>query len=111
MAGLPGWEVEERFPCGLEYREGGRVLEFDCERAGGPGVSIIIYYAPADTWWKPPHRDAPLTAAQQQPILVRVTASLILLGITPVWEAVPPESDRADWPVIRAEAQAFLRRA
>ena len=111
VAGLPGWEVEEKFPFGLEYREGERVMEFDCERATGPGVSIILYYEPDNTWWKPPHRDRPLTAPEQHPILVRVTAALVLLGINPVWEAVPVEAARTDWPVIWEEAKAFLRRA
>ena len=111
VAGLPGWEVEERFPSSLEYREGGRVLAFDCERSTGPGVSIILYYAPDNTWWQPPHRDTPLTAAEQHPILVRVTAAMVMLGITPIWEAIPPESARTDWPVIWEEAKAYLRRA
>jgi hypothetical protein len=111
VAGLPGWEVEERFPYHLAYREAGRVLEFSAEMSSGPGVSIILYHEPNDTWWKPPHRDAPLTADQVHPILVRVTASVLLLGITPIWETMPPGAERTDWPVIWAEAQAFLRRA
>ena len=111
VAGLPGWEVEERFPHGMEYREGGKVLAFDCEMASGPGVSIILYYQPNNTWWNPPHRDVPLTAAEQHPILVRVTAALVLLGINPIWEAMPPQAARNDWPVIWEEAKAYLRRA
>lgn len=112
VAGLPGWEVKESFPLGgLEYRENGRVLSFDCEMASGPGVSIILYYEPRNTWWKPPHRDQPLTAAEQHPILVRCTAAMLLLGITPIWEAVPPDAGRSDWPVIWEEAKAYLRRA
>lgn len=110
VAGLPGWEVEERFPFGLDYREGDKALEFDCERASGPGVSIILYYAPDGMRWKPPHRGDPLNAAELHPILVRVTASCVLMGIRPVWECVPPEAERKDWPVIWAEAQALLRR-
>lgn len=112
VAGLPGWEVEERFPFGgLEYREGGKVMVFDCEMASGPGTSIILYYEPHNTWWKPPHRDRPLTAAEQHPILVRATAAMLLLGINPVWEAMPPDAVRTDWPVIWEEAKAYLRRA
>ena len=111
VRGLPGWEVEERFPYGLEYREGERTLEFDCERAAGPAGSIILYYQPDNTRWKPPHRTAPLTAAEQHPILVRVTAALILMGINPIWDAVPPDAVRTDWPVIMEEAKAYLRRA
>jgi hypothetical protein len=112
VAGLPGWAVEERFPSGgLEYREGGKVMVFDSEMASGPGTAIILYYQPRDTWWKPPHRDRPLTAAEQHPILVRATAALLLLGITPIWEAIPAEAARTDWPVIWEEAKAYLRRA
>lgn len=111
VAGLPGWEIEEHFPYGLEYREGGRVVRFDCERTSGPGVSIILYDEPNGMYWQPPHRGAPLTAAEMHPILVRVTAAVVLLGIRPVWETVPPEAERTDWPVIWAEAQALLRRA
>lgn len=111
VAGLPGWEVEEHFPYHCEYRENGRVLQLPAEMSSGPGVSIILYYEPHDTWWKPPHRDKPLTAAEQHPIYVRVTAALVLMGINPIWEAMPPEAARPDWPVIWEEARAFLRRA
>jgi hypothetical protein len=45
------------------------------------------------------------------PILVRVTAAVQLLGIQPIWETIPVTAERTDWPVIRAEAQALLRRA
>ena len=44
------------------------------------------------------------------PVLVRVTAAVLLLGIRPIWETIPPEAERTDWPVIWLEAQA-LRRA
>jgi hypothetical protein len=111
VAGLPGWEVEEQFPYRLEYREGGRVLQFQSEMSTGPGVSIILYDEPNALFWQPPHRGAPLTAAEMHPILVRVTAAVVLLGIKPIWETMPREAERTDWPVIWAEAQALLRRA
>lgn len=111
MAGLPGWEVEEHFPYHLEYREGGRALHLDAEMSTGPGVSIILFDEPRATHWQPPHRGEPLTLAAAHPILVRVTAALLLLGIRPIWETIPPEAERTDWPVIWAEAQALLRRA
>ena len=111
VAGLPGWEVEEKFPFGLEYREGGRVLDFDCERTGGPGVSIILYDEPGRKYWRPPHRDVPLTPTELHPILVRVTAAVLLLGIRPYWETMPPGAERKDWPVIWAEVNALLKRA
>jgi hypothetical protein len=111
VEGLPGWEVEEHFPFGLEYREGGKVLRFDVERAGGPGVSIILYDATARTHWQKPHHEEPLSYEAQHPILVRVTAAVLLLGVNPIWESNPPEGERKDWPVIWQEAKALLRRA
>lgn len=111
VAGLPGWEVEERFPYTLVYREGGRALELSAELSSGPGTSIILYDEPNGIYWQLPHRDAALTAAEMHPILVRITAAMLLLGIRPIWETMPPEAERSDWPVIWAEAQALLRRA
>jgi hypothetical protein len=110
VAGIPGWEVEEKFPYKLEYREGGRVLELQAEMSTGPGTSIILYDEPNGLYWKAPHRGAPLTHAELHPILVRITASMLVLGIHPNWETFPPEAERTDWPVIWAEAQALLRR-
>ena len=111
VEGLPGFEVEERFPHYLEYRERDRVLRFSAEMSTGPGVSIILYDEPHATFWQPPHRGAPLRPAELHPILVRVTAAVQLLGIRPIWETIPVTAERTDWPVIRAEAQALLRRA
>lgn len=109
MAGLPGFEVEEHFPHHIEYREGGRTLHLSAEMSSGPGVSIILYDEP--TSWQPPHRGAPLTPAEMHPILVRITAAVLLLEVHPIWETVPPEAERRDWPVIWAEARALLKRA
>lgn len=103
--------MEEKFPWSLEYREAGKTLTFSAEMATGPGVSIIIYDEPDALSWQPPHRDRPLTRAESHPILVRVTASLLLLGIRPIWETMPVGAERTDWPVIHAEAQALLWRA
>jgi len=111
VAGLPGWEVEEQFPYRLEYREGGRVLQLQAEMSTGPGTSIILYDEPNALYWQAPHRGAPLTGAEMHPILVRVTAAMVLLGIRPIWETMPREAERTDWPVIWAEAQALLQRA
>lgn len=111
MAGLPGWEVEEKFPWSLEYREAGRTLSLSAEMSSGPGVSIIIYDEPDQLRWQPPHRGEPLSRAESHPILVRITAALLLLGIRPIWETMPASAERTDWPVIQAEAQALLRRA
>jgi hypothetical protein len=111
VEGLPGFEVLEQFPYYLEYREGGRVLRFSAEMSTGPGGSIILYDEPHATFWPPPHHGAPLSPAELHPILVRVTAAVQLLGIRPIWETIPPTAERTDWPVIRAEAQALLRRA
>jgi hypothetical protein len=98
------------FPTAWD-REVGRVLECDGEPSTGPGASIILYYQPNNTWRKPPHRDALLTVSEQHPILVRITAAMALLGINPVWEAIPPQLAGTDWPVIREQAKAYLRRA
>ena len=110
VAGLPGWEVEETFPWRCQYREGGRTLEFSAEMSSKPG-SILVYDEPGALRWQPPHRGEPLTAAEMHPILVRVTAALVLLGIEPIWETMPPEAERKDWPVIWAEAKTLLKRA
>ena len=32
-----------------------------------------------------------------------------VLGIRAVWQAIPPSGERADWPAIRAEAEALVR--
>lgn len=111
VAGIPGWEVEEHFPYYLEYREAGRVLRYSAELASGPRVSILLYDEPNAAAWQPPHRGGTLTLAEQHPILVRVTAAVLLLGVRPIWETMPPAAVRSDWPVIWAEAQALLRRA
>lgn len=111
VEGLPGWEVRENFPWYLEYREQGRAVRFSAEMASGPDVSIILYDEPHNTRWEPPHQDVKLTAPELHPILVRATASVLLLGIRPVWETMPAGAERADWPVIWAEAAALLRRA
>jgi len=115
VRGLPGWEVEEQFPYALEYREesgaGRRVLRLQAELTGTVDVSIILYDEPGAFRWEPPFRGDPLTPAELHPILVRVTAAVLLLGVRPIWETMPPEAERTDWPVIRAEVQALLRRA
>lgn len=110
VRGLGGWEVEERFPYHLEYREGDRTLEFSAEMTTSPG-SIILYHYPLATYWKPPHRGGPLSANEVRPCLVRITAAVLLLGIKPIWETDPVGAERSDWPVILLEAQALLRRA
>lgn len=113
VRGLPDWEVEEKFPYTLEYREtidGGRhVLEFQAELTGTADVSIILYDEPGRFRWQPPFRGDPLTPAELHPILVRVTASVLLLRVRPIWETIGTE--RTDWPVIMAEVEALLRRA
>ncbi|MEO8200669.1 MAG: hypothetical protein ABI679_09135 [Gemmatimonadota bacterium] len=111
VEGLPGWEVEEKFPYHLEYRESGKVLQLSAEMSFGPGTSIILFDEPGMTRWQPPDRDVPLAAAAVHQILVRITASVLLLGVRPIWETIPPGAERTDWPVIWAEAQVLLRRA
>ena len=110
VEGLGGWEVQDHFPYYLEYREGGRVLRISAELATGPGVSLMLFDE-SEPRWQPPHREVPLTPAAMRPILVRVTAAALLLGVSPIWETFPPKVERSDWPVIWAEAQALLRRA
>ena len=113
VCGLPGWEVEEQFPYNLEYREdfqgSRRVLKFQAELTGTADVSIILYDEPGRFRWEPPFRGEPLTHAETHPVLVRVTAAVLLLGVRPIWQTLGPE--RTDWPVIRAEVDALLRRA
>lgn len=115
VAGLPGWEVEEQFPYSLEYREQSddakRVLRFQAEMTATSDVSIILYDEPGVFRWQPPFQREALTAAEMHPILVRVTAAVTLLGVRPIWETMPMERERTDWPVIMAEVQALLRRA
>jgi hypothetical protein len=101
----------ERFPYSLEYREGGRVLQYSAELSSADDVAIILFDEPRNTYWQPPHRDQPLTLAEQHPILVRVTAAVMLLGVRPIWETHPRHAERTDWPVIMAEVAALLRRA
>jgi hypothetical protein len=72
-------------------------------------VSIILYDEPGRFRWEPPFRGEPLSHAEMHPILVRVTAAVLLLGVRPIWETMGTE--RTDWPVIWAEARAWLRRA
>jgi len=113
VRGLPGWEVDEQFPYHLEYREDyqgtQRVLRFQAELTNTADVSIILYDEPGRFRWEPPFRGEPLTHAEMHPILVRVTAAVRLLGVRPIWETMGTE--RTDWPVIMAEANAWLRRA
>ena len=113
VRGLPGWEVDEQFPYNLEYREDfegtKRVLRFQAELTNTADVSIILYDEPGRFRWEPPFRGEPLTHAEMHPILVRVTAAVRLLGVRPIWETMGTE--RKDWPVIMAEANAYLRRA
>lgn len=113
VRGLPGWEVHEQFPYTLEYREAfqdtQRVLKFQAELTGTADVSIILYDEPGRFRWEPPFRGEPLSHAEVHPILVRVTAAVLLLGVRPIWETMGPE--RTDWPVIWAEVNALLRRA
>jgi hypothetical protein len=113
VRGLPGWEVHEQFPYTLEYREDfqgtQRVLKFQAELTGTADVSIILYDEPGRFRWEPPFRGEPLSHAEVHPILVRVTAAVLLLGVRPIWETMGPE--RTDWPVIWAEVNALLRRA
>lgn len=111
VEGLPGWRVAEHFPYHLEYAEGERTLSFSAEMSSAPGTSILLFHEPFSTYWDPPHRDGPLTADEQHPILVRVTAACVLLGINPIWETMPPNGERTDWPVIWHEVAALLRRA
>jgi len=113
VRGLPGWEVDEQFPYNLEYREdyqgAKRVLRFQAELTNTADVSIILYDEPGRFRWEAPFRGEPLTHAEMHPILVRVTAAVLLLGVRPIWETMGIE--RTDWPVIWAEANAWLRRA
>jgi hypothetical protein len=113
VRGLPGWEVLEQFPYRLEYREdfqgSQRVLKFQAELTGTADVSIILYDEPGRFRWEPPFRGEPLSHAEMHPILVRVTAAVLLLNVRPIWETMGPE--RTDWPVIMMEVQALLRRA
>ena len=115
VEGLPGWEVEEQFPYSLEYREAfqdsQRILRFQSEMTATSDVSIILYDEPGSFRWQPPFQSEPLTPAELHPILVRVTAAVKLLGVRPIWETMPVERERTDWPVIMAEVQALLRRA
>jgi hypothetical protein len=111
VSGLPGFEVEEHFPSFLEYREGGRVFRIAAEMATGPGSSILLFNEPKGARWQAPHGDDPLGPETIHAILVRVTAALRLLGITVYWQTLPAEAERTDWPVIEAEARAYLRRA
>ena len=111
VEGLGGFEVEEGFPYYLEYRQGGRVMRIAAELAAGPGASIILFDETRSARWQAPHQNDPLDAAAMHQILVRVTAAVLLLGIQPIWQALPPEAERTDWPVIWAEADALLRRA
>jgi hypothetical protein len=113
VRGLPGWEVLEQFPYSLEYREdfqgSTRVLKFQAELTGTADVSIILYDEPGRFRWEPPFRGEPLSHAEMHPILVRVTAAVLLLNVRPIWETMGTE--RPDWPVIWAEVQALLKRA
>lgn len=111
VEGLPGWAVDEHFPYYLEYRENGKVLRFDVERTMGPEVSIILYDRTVNTRWEKPSHETPLSYAEQHPILVRVTAAVLLLGVEPLWETWPVGGERKDWPVIHEEVKALLRRA
>jgi hypothetical protein len=97
------------FPTAWD-REVGRVLECDGEPSTGPGASIILYYQPNNTWRKPPHRDALLTVSEQHPILVRVTAAMVLPGIIRSGRH-PAPFGRTAWPVNWEEAKAYLRHA
>jgi hypothetical protein len=115
VRGLPGWEVEEQFPYTLEYREEyqatRRVLRLQAELTATADVSIILYDEPGAFRWQPPFQRELLSPAELHPILVRVTAAVLLLGVRPIWETMPRDAERTDWPVIWAEAQALLRRA
>ena len=111
VEGLPGFEVEEHFRHYLFSREADRVLRVSAELSSGPDVSILLYDEPGHAYWQPPHRGEPLTRAEMHPILVRITAAVLLLGVRPIWQTIPPEAERTDWPVILSEAQALLRRA
>lgn len=102
--------MEEKFPWSLEYRDGGRTMVFSAEMSSVPGA-ILIFDEPDRLHWAPPQHQPPLTRAESHPIIVRVTAALHLLGIQPIWETMPPDAERPDWPVIRAEVEALLRRS
>ena len=111
VEGLGGWQVEESFPHYAVYRHEGREFRISAEMSTGPGTSIILYDESNDPHWEAPYRDVPLDAVTAHQILVRVTASMILLGIQPIWEAYAPQFERKDWPVIWEEARALVRRA
>ena len=112
VASLFGFEVHEAFPRHLEYREGDYVLRFAADPARpGTGAAITLYDGIATDRWEPPHDTEPIGDVKKHQILVRVTAALALLGITPAWETFAPGGPRKDWPEIEAEAAALLRRA
>ena len=103
------FEVEEHFPYYLEYREAGRELRISAEMSTAPGTTILLFNdADPSPRWQEPHRDDPLDADAVRRILVRVTAALLLLGIQPSWQTLPPDAERPDWQAIESEAQALL---
>ena len=68
-------------------------------------MSVQLFDEPGCTTWQSPNHGALLTPAGMHPILVRMTAAILLLGIRPIWETIPREAERTDWPVIWVETQ------
>jgi hypothetical protein len=106
------FEVEERFPHYLEYREAGRVLRISAEMSSAPGTSILLFHdAIPPHAWQPPHRADPLDDAAVRKVLVRVTAAMMVLRIGLDWQTLPPDAERSDWSEIAAEARTLLQEA
>jgi len=112
VTSILGFEVDETFPYHLEYREGDHVFRFQAELTNLQSrADTMVYDTTKDGHWQPPFEQEPLDEATRHRILVRVSAALALLNITPAWEVFAPDDRRRDWPVIEAEAAALLRRA
>lgn len=106
-----GFEVHEAFPRELEYREGDHVLRFSAAADREGESSVILFEGRGTDHWQAPHAREQVSDAKKHQVLVRVTAALTLLGIPVTWESLSSRGPRDDWPAIRAEAAALLRRA
>lgn len=107
VASDAGWGVEEAFPYNLFYRQGEKVVRFSAEQtACGARASILLFDDDGAHRWQPPHEREILGESERREILVRVQASLCLLGIEADWQAIPPDTERSDWKEIRGEGRA-----
>jgi hypothetical protein len=109
VASDAGFEIEERFPYDLEYREGGRTFRISAEMSTAPGTSILLYYDALDSRWQPPHREEPLDDVSVRTILVRVVAVMQFLRIRADWQTLPSDAERDDWEAIESEARTLSK--